>query len=55
MTQPNGSAIISLVGIGENEQGYDAAGLSLECGHSSGYIHCVGGVEWARLSAKPTK
>ena len=55
MTQPNGSAIISLVGIGENEQGYDAAGLSLECGHSSGYIHCVGGVEWARLSAKPAK
>ena len=55
MTQPNGSAIISLVPVGENEQGYDAAGLSLECGHSSGYIHCVGGVEWARLSAKPAK
>lgn len=55
MTQPNGSAILSLVPVGENEQGYDAAGLSLECGHSSGYIHCVGGVEWARLSAKPTK
>lgn len=55
MTQPNGSAIISLVPVGENEQGYDAAGLRLECGHSSGYIHCVGGVEWARLSAKPAK
>ena len=55
MTQPNGSAIISLVPVGENGQGYDAAGLSLECGHGSGYIHCVGGVEWARLSARPAK
>ncbi len=55
MTQPNGAAILSLVPVGENEKGYDAEGLSLECGHSSGYIHCVGGVEWARLSAKPAK
>ncbi len=55
MTQPNGSAILSLVPIGENEQGYDAEGMSLECGHSEGFIHCVGGVEWARLSAKPAK
>ncbi len=55
MTQPNGAAIISLVGVHDTFQGYDAAGLSLECGHSSGYIHCVGGEEWARLSAKPAK
>jgi hypothetical protein len=55
MTQPNGAAIISLVGVHDTFQGYDAAGMSLECGHSQGYIHCVGGEEWARLSAKPAK
>lgn len=49
MTQPNGAAILSLVGVHDNFQGYDAAGMSLECGHGSGYIHCVGGEEWARL------
>jgi primosomal replication protein N len=54
MTQPNGAAILSLVGVHDNFQGYDAAGMSLECGHGSGYIHCVGGEEWARLgAAKP--
>jgi hypothetical protein len=55
MTQPNGAAILSLVKVGENEKGYDAAGMSLECGHSDGFIHCVGGEEWARLSAKPAQ
>jgi hypothetical protein len=55
MTQPNGAAILSLVRVHDNFQGYDAAGMSLECGHSQGYIHCVGGEEWARLSAKPVK
>lgn len=55
MTQANGAAILSLVGIHDNFQGYDAAGMSLECGHSQGYIHCVGGEEWARLIAKPVK
>jgi hypothetical protein len=55
MTQPNGAAILSLVGVHDTFQGYDAAGMSLECGHSQGYIHCVGGEEWARLSAKPVK
>jgi hypothetical protein len=55
MTQPNGAAILSLVGVHDTFQGYDAAGMSLECGHSQGYIHCVGGEEWARLGAKPVK
>jgi hypothetical protein len=55
MTQPNGSAILSLVGVHDTFPGYDAAGMSLECGHSQGYIHCVGGEEWARLGAKPVK
>lgn len=48
MTQPNGAAILSLVPIGENQKGYDSEAMSLECGHGSGYIHCVGGEEWAR-------
>jgi hypothetical protein len=52
MTQPNGAAILSLVRVGENEKGYDAEAMSLECGHSESFIHCVGGEEWARLSAK---
>jgi hypothetical protein len=55
MTQPNGAAILSLVGVHDNFQGYDAAGMSLECGHSDGFIHCVGGEEWARLGARPAR
>ena len=55
MTQPNGAAILSLVGVHDSFQGYDAAGLSLECGHSDGFIRCVSGEEWARLSTRPTK
>ena len=55
MNQPSGAAILSLVGVHDNFQGYDAAGMSLECGHSDGFIRCVGGEEWARLSAKPRK
>jgi hypothetical protein len=53
MTQPNGAAILSLVPVHDTFQGYDAAGMRLECGHSQGYIHCVGGEEWARLVARP--
>ena len=52
MSQPSGAAILSLVGVHDTLQGYDAAGLSLECGHSKGYIQCVGGEEWARPRAK---
>ena len=55
MNQPGGAAILSLVGVHDSFQGYDAAGMSLECGHSAGFIHCVGGEEWARLGAKPAK
>jgi hypothetical protein len=55
MNQPGGAAILSLVGVHDTFQGYDAAGLSLECGHSEGFIHCVGGEEWARLSTKPAR
>jgi hypothetical protein len=55
MNQPGGAAILSLVGVHDNFQGYDAAGMSLECGHNDGFIRCVGGEEWARLSAKPTR
>ena len=53
MTQANGTAILSLVGVHDNFQGYDAAGMSLECGHSQGFISCVGGEQWARLVARP--
>ncbi len=55
MNQANGAAILSLVNVHDTFQGYDAAGLSLECGHGEGFIHCVGGEEWARLGAKPMK
>ena len=54
--QPTGAAILSLVEVQDNFQGYDAAGLAQECGHGDGFIHCVGGEEWARLgnrSAEP--
>jgi hypothetical protein len=47
MTQADGAVILSLVPVGENEKGYDAAGMSLECGHNDGFIRCVGGEEWA--------
>lgn len=47
--QPSGAAILSLVEVHDTFQGYDAAGLALECGHGEGFIHCVGGEEWARL------
>lgn len=51
--QPTGAAILSLVEIHDSFQGYDAAGLAQECGHGDGFIRCVGGEEWARLSSKP--
>jgi Family of unknown function (DUF6683) len=47
--QPTGAAILSLVEVHDTFQGYDAAGLALECGHGDGFIRCVGGEEWARL------
>jgi len=53
MNQPSGAAILSLVEVHDNFQGYDPATMSLECGHGSGFIHCVGGEEWARLGARP--
>ena len=55
INQPGGAAILSLVGVHDNFQRYDAAGMSLECGHNDGFIRCVGGEEWARLGPKPTK
>ena len=54
MTQPSGAAILSLVEVHDTFQGYDAAGMQLECGHPKGYVQCVGGEEWARLGDKPT-
>ena len=47
--QPTGAAILSLVEVHDTFQGYDAAGLALECGHGDGFIQCVGGEEWARI------
>ena len=52
-TQPTGAAILSLVEVHDSFQGYDAAGLALECGHGDGFIRCVGGEEWARLGNAP--
>jgi tRNA_anti-like len=53
--QPAGAAILSLVEVHDTFQGYDAAGLALECGHGDGFIRCVGGEEWARLGGKPVE
>lgn len=53
MNQPSGAAILSLVGVHDNFQGYDAEGMRLECGHNDGFIRCVGGEEWARLGVNP--
>ena len=53
--QPTGAAILSLVEVHDDFQGYDAAGLALECGHGDGFIHCVGGEEWARLGNRPAE
>jgi hypothetical protein len=50
--QPTGAAILSLVEVHDTFQGYDAAGLALECGHGDGFIRCVGGEEWARLPSQ---
>ena len=52
MIGANGSAVLSLVEVHDTFQGYDAAGMRLECGHSQGFISCVGGEEWARVSTK---
>jgi len=53
--QPTGAAILSLVEVHDDFQGYDAAGLAQECGHGDGFIHCVGGEEWARLGNRPAE
>jgi len=47
--ESSGAAVLSLVEVHDSFQGYDAAGLALECGHGDGFIHCVGGEEWARI------
>ena len=52
MTGPNGAAVLTLVEVSDKWQGYDAAGIQLECGHPKGYPSCVGGEEWARKPAK---
>jgi len=49
MTQPNGAAILSLVPVHDSFEGYFGERMTLECGHSRGYISCVNGEEWARL------
>ena len=54
-TQSTGAAILSLVEVHDTFQGYDAAGLALECGHGDGFIRCVGGEEWARLGDRPAR
>jgi hypothetical protein len=46
MTLSNGGAVLSLLPLGNKEDLYDANWMALECGHGSGYIHCVGGEEW---------
>ena len=50
--QPSGVAILTLVPVHDTFQGYDAAGMRLECGHYDSFIGCVGGEQWARLRAK---
>ena len=52
MTLPNGGAVLSLIPLGENSPLYDGNWMNLECGHGSGYIHCVGGEEWVVRVAK---
>lgn len=47
--QTTRATILSLVEVHDTFQGYDAAGLALQCGHGEGFIHCVGGEEWARI------
>jgi len=46
MTLPNGGAVLSLLPLGNKVDLYDANWMAEECGHGSGYIHCVGGEEW---------
>lgn len=53
MTQPNGASILSLSATKEGSQGMDPAAIDQLCSHGSGYIHCVGGEEWARLGGGP--
>ncbi|MEP6848398.1 MAG: hypothetical protein ABI999_06050 [Acidobacteriota bacterium] len=48
MIEPNGAAIITLIHLGENEQGYDAARMRILCDHTKGYIQCAGGEDWSR-------
>ncbi|MEP6788591.1 MAG: hypothetical protein ABJB40_09180 [Acidobacteriota bacterium] len=46
MTLPNGGAVLSLIHIGETENGLDPERLYWACGHGSGYISCAGGENW---------
>ncbi len=49
MTLPNGRVFLSLIPLGENENGKDAEQLRQNCGHSKGIIRCVGGEVWERV------
>ena len=46
MSLPNGGAVLSLIHIGETENGLSPERLTESCGHAKGYISCVSGDVW---------
>jgi len=52
MTLPTGGAVLTLIHIGDNENGSTPEQLYWGCGHGQGYISCVSGDVWTLRVAK---
>jgi hypothetical protein len=48
MSQPNGSAVLSLIYIGDGAP-LDIAAQQANCSHPNGYVSCLNGEEWVRI------
>lgn len=52
MTLPNGGAVLTLIHIGDNDNGSTPEQLYYSCGHGQGYISCVSGDTWTLRTTK---
>jgi hypothetical protein len=52
MTVPKGGAVLTLIHVGDNDNGYNPEQLYWSCGHGHGFINCTSGEVWTLRAAK---
>jgi hypothetical protein len=55
MTLPNGGAVLTLIHVGDNDNGYNPEQLYYSCSHPEGFIQCVSGDEWTLRVSRPAR